>query len=577
LKIMDLRKLTATISWAMVMTIGLAACGGGSSGSSTPPPAPPVAEPPPDTDGDGVADDDDDFPDDPNEDTDTDGDGVGDNSDNCVEDANPGQEDSDANGKGDVCDPMPLVYSAKGYAGEGTEDGVSYTGQTARQVLQLQLVEYMEDLQESPGQFQEVSDGLRFYVTGEGADETPHGFTVKGGTTTGEEVIPGPTYGDISTGKNLNGKIAGGSLAGTGETETLIDGEFFGWSTGLDATPLPIELVYYWMDLLAAEATDGADPTVSLADGSSVPIGTPMISATGVHYRQLIQKFLSVAVNFSQGTNDYLQADFANMLGEEKPGKGYSAGAHDFDEAFGYYGASRDLNDYTDDEAAGKSGRAEYENGYYDSNGDGLVDLRSEYVFGHAQNCAKRDRKKNLEGEAYTDYSKAAMDAFLVGRRILENAEEADELTPDADAALQGQIAIAGLTWEKCIAATVVHYINDVTDDMGEFVPPNYGDLSNFTTLAKHWGEMKGFALGLQFSPLSPFRTADSGVSVTDLKRVLSLMGDAPVLADGSQGGQATAAASAEAAIQNYLSDLREARDILEQAYGLDPEVVAIW
>jgi hypothetical protein len=561
----------------MVMTIGLAACGGGSSGSSTPPPAPPVAEPPPDTDGDGVADDDDDFPDDPNEDTDTDGDGVGDNSDNCVEDANPGQEDSDANGKGDVCDPMPLVYSAKGYAGEGTEDGVSYTGQTARQVLQLQLVEYMEDLQESPGQFQEVSDGLRFYVTGEGADETPHGFTVKGGTTTGEEVIPGPTYGDISTGKNLNGKIAGGSLAGTGETETLIDGEFFGWSTGLDATPLPIELVYYWMDLLAAEATDGADPTVSLADGSSVPIGTPMISATGVHYRQLIQKFLSVAVNFSQGTNDYLQADFANMLGEEKPGKGYSAGAHDFDEAFGYYGASRDLNDYTDDEAAGKSGRAEYENGYYDSNGDGLVDLRSEYVFGHAQNCAKRDRKKNLEGEAYTDYSKAAMDAFLVGRRILENAEEADELTPDADAALQGQIAIAGLTWEKCIAATVVHYINDVTDDMGEFVPPNYGDLSNFTTLAKHWGEMKGFALGLQFSPLSPFRTTDSGVSVTDLKRVLSLMGDAPVLADGSQGGQATAAASAEAAIQNYLSDLREARDILEQAYGLDPEVVAIW
>lgn len=572
---MNLKKLTAMIFWTMLMITGLAACGGGSD--SSPPPAPPVADEPSDSDGDGVADDDDDFPDDPNEDTDTDGDGVGDNSDNCVEDANPGQEDSDANGKGDVCDPMPLVYSAKGYAGEGTEDGVSYTGQTARQVLQLQLVEYMEDLQESPGQFQEVSDGLRFYVTGEGADETPHGFTVKGGTTTGEEVIPGPTYGDISTGKNLNGKIAGGSLAGTGETETLIDGEFFGWSTGLDATPLPIELVYYWMDLLAAEATDGADPTVSLADGSSVPIGTPMISATGVHYRQLIQKFLSVAVNFSQGTNDYLQADFANMLGEEKPGKGYSAGAHDFDEAFGYYGASRDLNDYTDDEAAGKSGRAEYENGYYDSNGDGLVDLRSEYVFGHAQNCAKRDREKNLEGEAYTDYSKAAMDAFLVGRRILENAEEADELTPDADAALQGQIAIAGLTWEKCIAATVVHYINDVTDDMGEFVPPNYGDLSNFTTLAKHWGEMKGFALGLQFSPLSPFRTADSGVSVTDLKRVLSLMGDAPVLADGSQGGQATAAASAEAAIQNYLSDLREARDILEQAYGLDPEVVAIW
>jgi hypothetical protein len=99
-------------------------------------------------------------------------------------------------------------------------------------------------------------------------------------------------------------------------------------------------------------------PAVTVASGEEILIGTPMISSTGVHYRQLIQKFLSVAVNFSQGTNDYLQADFPNMLGEEKPGKGYSAGAHDYDEAFGYYGASRDLNDYTDDEAAGKGGRA---------------------------------------------------------------------------------------------------------------------------------------------------------------------------------------------------------------------------
>ena len=216
-----------------------------------------------------------------------------------------------------------------------------------------------------------------------------------------------------------------------------------------------------------------------------------MISASGIHYRQLIQKFLSVSVNFSQGTNDYLQADFAEMLGEEKPGKGYSAGAHDFDEAFGYYGAARDMNDYTDDEAAGKGGRAEYGNGYYDSNGDGLIDIRAEFVFGHAQNCAKRDRKKNAEGVAYTDYSKAAMDAFLVGRRILENAEEAGELTADADAALQAQIDVAALTWEQCIAATVVHYINDVSDDMGDFVDGNFADLKNFTDLAKHWGEMK--------------------------------------------------------------------------------------
>lgn len=555
---------------AVLALCGLTAC---SDDDDNAPPPPVVDNTPPDADGDGVADDDDAFPDDPDEDTDTDGDGVGDNSDNCVEDENPGQEDSDANGAGDVCDPMPETYSAAGKLNGGSDDGVSYSGQTARLVLQQKLTDYMVGLVEQEGEFDAVSQGLRFYVTGDGADFTNHEFATKGG----DPVIPGPTYGDISSGKNLDGKIAGGDGAGGGETSKLIDDEFFGWETGLDDTPLPIELVYSWMDALALEATDGVDPKITIADGTEVNIGTPLISKDGVHYRQLIQKFLSVSVNFSQGANDYLQTDFSSesSLAAYKD-KTYSTGAHKFDEGFGYYGASRDLNDYTDDEAAGKGGRAEYGNGYYDSNGDGLIDLRGEFVFGHAQNCAKRDRKKNAEGVAYTDFSKDAMDAFLVGRRILENAEAAGELTEAANEALQAQISIAAKTWEKCIAATVVHYINDVSADMADFSGENFADLDNFINLTKHWGEMKGFALGLQFSPLSPFRDGSTDKSVDDMKRVLALMGDAPMMPNGSQNGQAAAGDSAEA-ITKYLSDLEEARTILAEAYAFDPEVVPIW
>jgi hypothetical protein len=266
------------------------------------------------------------------------------------------------------------------------------------------------------------------------------------------------------------------------------------------------------------------------------------------------------------------------MLGQEGT-KAYSAGAHDFDEAFGYYGASRDINDYTDDEAAGKGGRAEYGNGYYDSNGDGLIDIRSEFIFGHAQNCAKRDRLKDANGEAFYDFSTAAADAFMIGRRVLQNAEESQELTADADAALQRQIEIVSVAWETCIAATVIHYINDVVADMGDMQPPEYASLGNFTDLTKHWAEMKGFALGLQFSPLSPFRTVSTiaGIDGTEaLRRVLTLMGDAPVLADGSQGGVATAD-TAEEALTAYEAKLLEARDILEEAYSLNPEAVSIW
>jgi hypothetical protein len=68
-----------------------------------------------DTDGDGTADCIDGCPNDPNKiapgqcgcgnpDTDTDGDGVADCVDNCVAIANPGQEDCDLNGVGDVCE-----------------------------------------------------------------------------------------------------------------------------------------------------------------------------------------------------------------------------------------------------------------------------------------------------------------------------------------------------------------------------------------------------------------------------------------------------------------------------------------
>jgi hypothetical protein len=54
-------------------------------------------------------------------------------------------------------------------------------------------------------------------------------------------------------------------------------------------------------------------------------------------------------------------------------------------------------------------------------------------------------------------------------------------------------------------------------------------------------------------------------------------MGDAPVLADGSQGGQPATTASPSDAIQNYLTALQEARGILAEAYGFEPEVVEIW
>jgi hypothetical protein len=113
---------------------------------------------------------------------------------------------------------------------------------------------------------------------------------------------------------------------------------------------------------------------------------------------------------------------------------------------------------------------------------------------------------------------------------------------------------------------------------MDEFtVAEEFADVGNFTDLAKHWGELKGFALSLQFSPNSPFRdgTVD-GITLDDLKALLANIGDAPVLADGSQNG-VPAAGTAQAAITAYRSKLESVRNILTTAYGFDTEVAQNW
>jgi hypothetical protein len=458
---------------------------------------------------------------------------------------------------------VPTTYNFKNSTYVADSDSVSYTGQVARQLLMTGMVDYMEAMAESGATEAEFLADLDFYMNGDGADDAATGFRLKNGAADGSDILNAFTYGDISSGKNLDGKIAGGNGEGGGETSKLIS-DFFGWE-GFEGA-LPIDLVDSWTATLAAQASDGLSLTIPTVDGD-VNVTSVQYDADGRNYRQLLQKFLMGAVSFSQGTNDYFQSDWATQVTlQEGPGKNYTEAEHNYDEAFGYYGAARNNNDYTDLEARAKSGRDEWKNGYHDTNGDGLIDPRSEFNFGHSQNCAKRDVGSSGNTNP-TDLSTEAMSAFLAGRQVIANASAAGFITDAELAELQGHIKTAALTWEKCIAATAIHYINDVTADIGEFSNGGYASVSNFTNLGKHWSELKGFALSLQFSPFSPFRDVEvTDANLNDLKSVLSAIGDAPVLATDTQ-----------ATIDAYLQALATARAILQVAYGFDAENVAGW
>ena len=523
--------------------------------------------------------------------SDADSDGIADASDNCVDTANPEQTDSDVDGAGDACDSIPTTYS---FENESAESTVSYTGQTARQVLISDLVTAMNgltrDISNDPATV--VSD-LEYYYSLDAATRDSS-YTPTFGLAGAENIIGNDvdapaaviTPGAISSDKTIIAK-----LAGQDSSDHILEGEFFGW-TGITS---PADLVAEWFTVLGNEAADTTDSIAVV--GGTANIGAATVTESGLDLRQLIQKLILGALTFSQGTADYLSIDYgsdANLT--LAAGKTYTEGAHDFDEAFGYFGAARNYNDLADSQI-----RDGYEFAASDTiTADGAIDLRSEYNFANSTNCAKRDQGTDGNNNP-TNFTKEVFDAFVLGREILQNAATgATESSPgalsaEAATALETQITIAAQTWEKCIAATVIHYINDVTGDMGNFSGDEFTDLTNFTDLAKHWAEMKGFALGLQFSPYSPFRTGSVMVNgesqavtvdVDDLKLVLSLMGDAPVLADGTQDtsldgvengslykGEATAAAAKAA----YLADLASARDILQSAYAFDGDNVAGW
>ena len=165
------------------------------------------------------------------------------------------------------------------------------------------------------------------------------------------------------------------------------DSEFAGWDTWGDTeVQNPENLVRLWAGMIDAMAVERTNAMIG-NDPSGVPITKVYVTPAGHDLQQLIQKFLLGAVAFSQGADDYLDDDLDGKglnadNTEAVEGKAYTALEHAYDEGFGYFGAARDYLAYTDDEIAGKGGRDGWSKGYYDTNGDGQVDLKTEINWG---------------------------------------------------------------------------------------------------------------------------------------------------------------------------------------------------
>ena len=415
-------------------------------------------------------------------------------------------------------------------------DSVSYSGQVLRQVLISDLKAHVggmtDRLNGTDGAAWfpvggEVTAELEFYFA---FDSATSGAIDHGITTT-----PAPlqtTYDDVSIGKDLVGKLAGNDP--TGQHTDWSTG-FAGWGAVGDTTPE--DLVRAWFAELDAAAVAWSLGDVAL-DPKGSPVAAVYVTAQGRDLQQLLQKFLDVAIAFSQGADDYLDDDLDGKglrsdHSTAEDGAPYTALEHAWDEGFGYFGATRDYGAWTDEAIAAGGGSDTVV-------ADGAIDLTSEWLRGHAVNAGKRD----VGAVTPTDFTQQAWDAFLAGRALLASTTGA---LSDANAsALAAQRDLALDAWERAIAATVVHYINALLQDLATYPNEDFGDV------AKHWSEMKGFALGLQFNRRSPL--ADDFVALH------ALLGDAPVLSS-----------AAPADVSAWADDLLDARDLMAAAYSFDP------
>ena len=432
------------------------------------------------------------------------------------------------------------------------EESVSHSGQASRHLLinELKALIGSDDLQAGLTEAEALAKLNKVYALGTSEDEFEDNLTainVYDGTQGATPVSITPSVdGDIliqadfsavSGDKNLKGKMAG--------QDNDLTNAFIGWDVTISGDQTdndrPDLLVQEWFAVIAELAADG--------DADTKYLGTSTIGVEGLDYQQLVQKFLLGAVTYSQAAEDYLKADkglVKQNSSADKEGKNYTSLEHQWDEGYGYFGASHDYNSRTDAEL-----KAAYD---FDTNGDTEIDLYSEYSYGHSINAVKRDL--GSADYAATDFSKAAMDAFLNGRQLIQDNFGTDPEGASYHKYLVGYAETALDNWENAVAATVIHYINDTIADLQSL---DTQDVATDEDIAKHWSEMKGFALGLQFSSVAQ-------ISHGDLETVLNKMGEAPVADENDLD-----------AIDAYIAELASARDMMQAAYGFDADTVANW
>ena len=366
----------------------------------------------------------------------------------------------------DVYGPFPVTL--KGYSGDCTNT-VSYSGQIARHAQHDSL-----KAASTKGSY----DDMNAYYIGADGDQALLAPSSKDGFPIMQTLVN-----EISTGKNLSGKTYKGTITA--------------WPNNMTAP----EVIDFWM-MKAAE--------------------NPKDVSVGLNYQQLLSKFIMGAVFYNQAVDNYLdekmEADTKPNNKPYKDGACYTGKEHSWDEAFGYWGAAAHSLLLSAEDNYNVAKRKDL--AAADFNGDGVVDLKSEYVFAHAYYASSFDKGGK------TTYLADITRAFLDGRKLITSAN-GEALTDSSRAQLMAHVDDISTNWEKVIAESVFKYAGSTYKSLVALEDVSNEDLSKeFSNYMKYWGELKGFSMALQVGK------NNIGETATKLNR---MVGFGPMLMDETQ------------------------------------------
>lgn len=380
------------------------------------------------------------------------------------------------------------------------QSSVSYSGQVVRHLLITDMMLYLDQLTEriDRGDFTpvagQVAEDLNFYLNFD-LDTVPNFMTA----LLLDEPLLQARYADLSSSKNLLGKLAGNDPTGQ-HRDWIANG-----LVGLEPPTSPEALIARWVERIDALAVSRMSTPAQGPTGKDIE--HVYISPEGLDYRSLLRRFLLGSVAYSQAADDYLGHDVDgkgllsdNSIADED--KAYTPLEHAWDEAFGYFGMPRDGGTRSTD-----------------ANNDGKIDLMSEHLVGDARLASGLGDSEHAGIKAYPAI---IFNAFVNGRQIIADSAttvNAPALSGNRLNDLLGQCEIILNTWDEALRHSVVSAIDEVIASMNVLGTNKY----RFEDHAAHWSHMYATLLSLQFNPLG-------AMSKNAIAEAMDLLGGAPVL-----------------------------------------------